>query len=75
MLELKKWNLIDIERGSIEKGFANRPANRSDNSFACLPGFCIPAKHKDFNPSFNPSLNPSINSPFNPPRGFVNKSE
>ena len=28
MLELKKWNLIDIERGSIEKGFANRPANR-----------------------------------------------
>ncbi|MDP8261939.1 MAG: phospholipase D-like domain-containing protein [Candidatus Ancaeobacter aquaticus] len=28
MLALKKWNLIDIERGSIEKGFANRPANR-----------------------------------------------
>lgn len=28
MLELKERNLIDIERGSIESGFADRPANR-----------------------------------------------
>lgn len=28
MLELKRWNLIDIEWGSLEKGFADRPANR-----------------------------------------------
>jgi len=28
MIELKRWNLIDIEWGSIEKGFADRPANR-----------------------------------------------
>jgi HKD family nuclease len=28
MLELKRWNLIDIEWGNLDKGFADRPANR-----------------------------------------------
>lgn len=28
MLELKRWNLIDTEWGTLEEGFADRPANR-----------------------------------------------